>query len=38
LGGLVPAPFPLESLVLPIVLTTLFLFAYFNSFRAERRA
>jgi hypothetical protein len=33
LGGYLPTPFPLQSLVLPAVLTALFLFSYVNSFR-----
>jgi hypothetical protein len=35
LGGLVPEAFTLTGMILPAVLTALFLFAYFNSFRGE---
>lgn len=36
-GGFIPAAWPIESLGLPIALTALFLFSYFNSFRKPAR-
>jgi hypothetical protein len=38
LGGLVPEPFTAFGIVLPVTLTVLFLFSYFNSRRGETRA
>lgn len=37
-GGLVAEPFTAFGIVLPVTLTTLFLFSYFNSFRSPRTA
>ena len=34
-AGLMPNPFPLTSLIVPVVLSALFLFAYANSFRSR---
>ena len=36
LGGYAPEAFPLQSLILPIFLTVLYVFAYVNSFRSQR--
>lgn len=38
LGGLVATPFTTFGVVLPVTLSVLFLFSYFNSFRSEHRA
>jgi len=38
LGGFVPVAFTATGMILPAVLTALFLFSYFNSFRPERLA
>ncbi len=38
LGKFIPVAFPLEPLIVPIVLSVLFLFAYFNSFEKTRAA
>lgn len=38
MGGLVPVPFTALGIVLPVTLTVLFLFAYFNSFGKARSA
>jgi hypothetical protein len=38
MGGLVAVPFTALGMALPAVLSVLFLFAYFNSFRRESRA
>jgi hypothetical protein len=35
LGGYVRAPFTLDFLIVPIALSALFLFSYFNSFRKQ---
>ena len=38
MGGLVTQPFTPAGVALPVVLTTLFLFSYFNSFRGQTQA
>lgn len=38
MGGLVPVPFTPLGIILPVTLTVLFLFAYFNSFGKARSA